>query len=329
MKKMITLVLTFMFLQRSMFGWHESFSNETTPDLTGAVVSDMTWVWWGWGGIEVTGGSLVMTIPATGTDPFDIDSNWLQIDQTTDSNAEITPTNAEIWIKMKFVREGGSIMGDQFHVTVAVDPNFLTNYGVYTTAIHMQGGVGGFFFATGLFSGPAPSDAIIYNSWFWKKIVVVDDTISVWAFADGDVPTEEPQHVFANVSVPNPAATLIIVGAFDDDSTELHISEVYYNESPLAIGDNPYIASGFELSQNYPNPFNPVTHISYTLPVTCQVKLSVFNVLGEEVSTLVNNVVTSGKHTATWNASNMPSGVYFYSIEAGGFKQIKKLLLIK
>ncbi|MBC8395459.1 MAG: T9SS type A sorting domain-containing protein [Candidatus Marinimicrobia bacterium] len=330
MKKTITVVLTFMFLQTSMFGWHESFSVDATPSLDGSVVSDMTWTWWGWGGVEVTGGDLVMTIPDPGTDPFDIDSNWLQIDQTTDPNGVITPTNAEIWIKMKFEREGGSVMGDQFHTCVAIDPDFLTNFGVYTAAIHQQAGVGGYFFATDEFSGPVSSEAVGYNTWFWEKITVVDDTVSVWAFADGDTPSADPQHVFTTDNVASPAATLIIVGAFDDDSTSLHISDIYYNESPdLGIDDDAILANGFDLSQNYPNPFNPVTNISYTVPVTGQVKLSVFNVLGEEVSTLINNVVTSGTHSATWNAGDMPSGVYFYSIEATGFTQTKKLLLIK
>ncbi|HJL74015.1 MAG: T9SS type A sorting domain-containing protein [Candidatus Marinimicrobia bacterium] len=330
MKKTITTMITFMILQTSMFGWHESFSVDTTPALDGSVVSDMTWTWWGWGGIEVTDGDLVMTAPDPGTDPFDIDSNWLQIDQSTDSNAEITPEDAEIWVKMKFVREGGSIMADQFHVTVDVDPEFLTNYGVYTAAIHQQAGVGGYFFATDEFSGPVASDAVTYNSWFWEKIVTSGDTVRMWIFADGSSPSEEPQHVFTTDNVSSPAATMILVGAFDGDSTEIHITDIYYNESPsLGIDDNVNIAKGYELNQNYPNPFNPVTNISYSVPEAGQVKLAVFNVLGEEVSTLVNNVVTPGTHIATWNAGSMPSGVYFYRIEAGSFTQTRKLLLIK
>ncbi|SVA08875.1 uncharacterized protein METZ01_LOCUS61729, partial [marine metagenome] len=72
-----------------------------------------------------------------------------------------------------------------------------------------------------------------------------------------------------------------------------------------------------------------ITNISYTVPQAGAVKLAVFNALGEKVSTLVNNVVTSGTHTAAWDAGNMPSGVYFYRLEAGSFTQTRKLLLIK
>jgi len=329
MKKTITVVLTFMFLQTSMFGWHESFSTDATPDLTGAVVSDMTWTWWGWGGVQVAGGALILTEPDPGTDPFDLNTCWIQIDQSVDANAEITPTAAEIWFKIKIQTAGTWDGDDQFHVAVAIDPDFLTNFGVYTCAVVPAANmVGGYFFATDEFIAGSNS-AVTYDSWFWEKITVVDDTVSIYTFADGDTPSDTADMVYATDGVAAPAPTLIIVGKLADDSSSVSISDVYYNESPLGIGDDPYIANGFELSQNYPNPFNPVTHISYTVPVTGQVKLSVFNVLGEEVSTLVNNVVTSGKHTATWNASNMPSGVYFYSIEAAGFTQTKKLLLIK
>ena len=322
--------LTVLFLQTSLFGWHESFSTDATPDNNGLVTSDLTWAWWGWGGLEVVDGDLVTTIPAEGTDPFDIDSDWIQTDQTIDPNAEITPTNAEIWIKMKFVRETSSIVSDQFHTVVAADVDFTTNFSVYTTAIHQEAGVGGYYFALDQFSGPAPNDAITYNSWFWEKITVVDDTVSIWVFADGSNPAAEPDHVFATDLVADPYPTLIIVGVFDDDSTEIHITDVYYNESPdLGIDDDAPVATGYELSQNYPNPFNPITNISYTVPEAGLVKLSVFNALGEKVSTLVNNVVTPGTHTATWSAGNNPSGVYFYRIEAGSFTQTRKLLLIK
>ncbi len=331
MKKTITTVAAFIVLQTSMFGWHESFSTDATPEITGALTSDMTWNWWGWGGIEVTDGDLVMTVPDEGTDPFDFNSCWLQIDQSIDANAAITPTDAEIWIKMKFETVGTPTNNDQFHTVVAMDPDFLTNFNLYNTAVlPAVNGVGGFYLATQEFSGPGITADIAYNTWFWQKIVVTGDTISIWAFADGSSPSDTALHVFiADLGV-DPAASLIIAGVFDDDSSALHVSDIYYNEAPaLGIGDNPAIASGYELSQNYPNPFNPVTHISYTVPTTGQVNLTIYNVLGEEVSTLVNTVITPGTYTAIWNAGNLPSGVYFYRLEAGRFSQTNKLLLIK
>ena len=85
----------------------------------------------------------------------------------------------------------------------------------------------------------------------------------------------------------------------------------------------------FTLSQNYPNPFNPVTVINYQLPEAGNVKLSIYDDLGQEVNVLVNGVQNAGNHKIEWDASAFPSGVYFYRIDAGAFVSTKKMILIK
>lgn len=85
----------------------------------------------------------------------------------------------------------------------------------------------------------------------------------------------------------------------------------------------------FYLYQNYPNPFNPSTVINYQLPKASNVKLSIYDALGQSVSILVNESQSAGKHQVEWNASSFPSGVYFYRIEAGDFVSDKKMILIK
>ena len=85
----------------------------------------------------------------------------------------------------------------------------------------------------------------------------------------------------------------------------------------------------FSLSQNYPNPFNPATKIQFALKKESFVKLSVFNILGEEVQILVNENLKAGKYEVVYNAVNLPSGVYFYRIAAEGFSETKKMVLIK
>ena len=85
----------------------------------------------------------------------------------------------------------------------------------------------------------------------------------------------------------------------------------------------------FSLNQNYPNPFNPSTKITYTLPINEKVVLRVYNILGKKVAELLNQDETAGKHTVQFNGNNLSSGVYFYSIIAGNFRETKKMILIK
>jgi hypothetical protein len=87
--------------------------------------------------------------------------------------------------------------------------------------------------------------------------------------------------------------------------------------------------NSFQLYQNYPNPFNPTTTFSFSLPIRSFVKLKVFNVLGKEVATIISEEMPARNYSRQWNAANMSSGVYFYRLQAGSFKQTKKLILLK
>lgn len=101
---------------------------------------------------------------------------------------------------------------------------------------------------------------------------------------------------------------------------------------PSSVSDHDPSAglpADYALAQNFPNPFNPATAISFNLPASVKVKLEVFNAIGQKVATLVNSKLPAGSHTATWNAANMPSGIYFYKLEAGNFNQTRKMVLAK
>ena len=105
-----------------------------------------------------------------------------------------------------------------------------------------------------------------------------------------------------------------------------------YNGDTLLVGvddENGTLLTEFSLSQNYPNPFNPTTTIGYDIPKETYVTLAVYNILGQKVVELVNEVKLQGRYQVRWNASNLSSGVYFYRIEAGSFVSVKKLMLMK
>ena len=89
------------------------------------------------------------------------------------------------------------------------------------------------------------------------------------------------------------------------------------------------VPKNYELSQNFPNPFNPNTEISYSLPSASYVKLIVYNSLGQSVKVLENGFKNAGNYSVKFNADELPSGAYYYKIEAGQFSQSKKMILLK
>ena len=125
----------------------------------------------------------------------------------------------------------------------------------------------------------------------------------------------------------------------EDDSDYRAVFEGYLDSHPpylviiysiISGVGNHYTKPGFFiLCQNFPNPFNPVTTIKYSIPHTSFIKLKIYDILGKEISTLVNEEKMAGTYEINWNASNLPSGVYFYQLEAGGFFQIKKMILLR
>ena len=101
----------------------------------------------------------------------------------------------------------------------------------------------------------------------------------------------------------------------------------------LASSGGPALPQGFALGQNYPNPFNPSTIIPYQLPMAAQVRLEVFNVLGQRVATLVNEERPAGFHAVVWDATNaadqaVAAGVYMYRLTAGGEQHTRRMVLI-
>ncbi len=111
-------------------------------------------------------------------------------------------------------------------------------------------------------------------------------------------------------------------------------SNVVINDSKtttlvIKVNGQDVVPATYSLDQNYPNPFNPSTMISYALPVSGNVKLSVYNVLGQEVATLVNGMQEAGFKTISFDAANLPTGMYIYKLSSGTFSMVKKMMFTK
>lgn len=98
---------------------------------------------------------------------------------------------------------------------------------------------------------------------------------------------------------------------------------------PISVKSNLNTINKFTLYQNYPNPLNPITNIQFDLPKSEQVKLSVYNILGNEVAVLVNEKLNAGTYQVDWNGSSFASGVYYYNLTAGDYVEARKMLLLK
>ncbi|MBD3339560.1 MAG: T9SS type A sorting domain-containing protein [Candidatus Lokiarchaeota archaeon] len=150
------------------------------------------------------------------------------------------------------------------------------------------------------------------------------------------------QNVWENLSVsatsPNDAISGIIYlyvrrgflgdARFDDIDLNITGTTLTKNNQEYANKVNA-VPNNFYISQNYPNPFNPQTDINYKLSEKIHVEIKIYDILGTEVTTLVNNLKDAGSYKLTWDASLLPAGVYFYKIRAGNYSKIKKMILLK
>ena len=118
--------------------------------------------------------------------------------------------------------------------------------------------------------------------------------------------------------------------AFELLVDEVYLWDIAHGEmTAIAFDENPMVPCEFSLQQNYPNPFNPTTTIGYSIPAASNVRLSVFDILGKEVGTLVDENKSAGRHSAKFDASDLSNGIYFYRLDAGELTLTNKLTLLK
>lgn len=122
---------------------------------------------------------------------------------------------------------------------------------------------------------------------------------------------------------------VVTVTAVDAANNDFFAYSFPVDSRPTDVATTEEIPTEFALMQNFPNPFNPTTNIKFALPKESNVTLKIYNILGEEVANLINQVMPAGYHTYNFDATRLSSGMYIYRIEAGSFVQVKKMLLMK
>jgi hypothetical protein len=142
----------------------------------------------------------------------------------------------------------------------------------------------------------------------------------------------DPANFELTLTAPNFVGLVFLRVTITDDSLAQAIDslEVHVRVDPSGIEDPVnLIPKEYSLEQNYPNPFNPSTYIKFGLPKSGKVNIEIFNILGQKVTTLIDDFRPAGYHVIRFNANYLASGIYFYKIQAGDFVKIKKMILMK
>ena len=181
------------------------------------------------------------------------------------------------------------------------------------------------------------------SSWTHVNSGLTDTSISTISVIGMNIFTGTPSGVFLstnngdtwlNVSLGLPIYSYVHSFAFDSTYIYAGLNYGVWRRPLLEMitgvedhsSENP---SQFILEQNYPNPFNPSTKIKYSIPQSSNITIKVFDILGNEIETLVNEEKAVGTYELTWYATNLPSGIYFYKLQAGSFIETKKMILLK
>ncbi|MFZ5947635.1 MAG: T9SS type A sorting domain-containing protein [Stygiobacter sp.] len=263
-----------------------------------------------------------------------------------------TITSGSVYLSFLINVTSTSSIGDYF---IALSPS--TSQTNYTLRIHLKSeGIGlviGLSKSNELSGGYIYGKTVLnYNTTYLvvgKHTLVAgdkNDEEKIFVFS-GNIPSSEPANAeigpYVETTKSDPLDISMVTlrqggsfssGVLTNPGPTLFLDEIRvatnWNDllTPTSVEKNE-LPTQFELSQNFPNPFNPETKISYTLPKESNVSLKVYDVLGDEVAKLVNEVKQAGVYNVTFNAKNLTSGLYIYKLQAENYIQTKKMMLIK
>jgi len=230
--------------------------------------------------------------------------------------------------------QGSFSPGDFIYDYLKIDETLSTIFALFNGAIGIETGYNNIFVdsAKTLASNqfhlktieniePSSSGTAIY-----KYETMFDSTTTQGSLKGKPVGVEYIGMDYKTVTLSFPLYYMILSEA--KEMAEYIMTDKFEEVMPVENDEN-VLPSEYSLSQNYPNPFNPSTKIKYSIPQSSQVIIKVFDVLGNEVKTLVNEEKQVGSYEVEFNAPSLPSGVYFYRLQVNEFTQAQKMILLK
>jgi hypothetical protein len=251
----------------------------------------------------------------------DVDTTWQANDSTTTFSdvGHLIPGNSYFWTVLTRDEWNTTFSPDTFQFSVGDGPLLVVT-------------ASGIDFDTVLV-GNTGTDTLVVQNLGNATLEVTSITIDSSAFSTTAGAMSIPPGGSASVPVvfaPDQArsysGTLTLVSNSGNSPTVVTLQGI--GEFPTSVGPSP-VPERFLLMQNYPNPFNPSTVITYDLATSTKVTLAVYNLLGQQVATPVNRVQSAGKYQVEFNATGLPSGVYFYKLTAGSFVSTRKMILTR
>ncbi len=302
-----------LFMVKDVFpdqgGWVELGWEPGQPDDGWHLTGYSIWRMNDWGMPAYTG----ITVPPRGMDQY------FAFAPTKNDSSAMTEMNHSYW--------------NEFLVTA----HYLTDWG---TMIYDDSNWMGGYSIDNLFPGiPFNPVANFVNDGAAVDLAwdpVTDEDLEYYSVYRGEVSGFTPTEPFAFTTdtkffddgIVSGTSYYYLLTATDQNGNESDFS-VEVEASAVGIGDENMIPDSYALAQNYPNPFNPSTTIEFALPEAGLVTVKVYNLLGEEVATLVNDSREAGIHSVTWNAGQQASGVYLLQMRSGTYSQTRKLMLMK
>ena len=275
------------------------------------------------------------------------DTTWTLFN-STNSGYPLGPLNGTIYLKGDSTFIGTNkglvlIQNDSARVIIDTTNSTLETQKIYSFYIDSQGNKWLGTFDLGLVKWIDNSTFVIYNTSNsnlpnnFVNAIDEDSNGKLWLATDGGFACLENDSIISYSNLVDGSIVTLAV----DNLDRVWMGEVWTGKLYVFDGSNiiiitdiedeqfDFIPQQYSLSQNYPNPFNPATTIKYKIPVLSYVFIKIYDILGREVTTLINEEKPVGVYAVEWNARNLPSGVYFYRLQAGSFVETKKMVLLR